>query len=96
MTRDRPGARLAVGEDRRPPAFLGERQMNTTPPKTTDDRVKEWAVEFDATEAQVHEAIDAVGTDASDIELELKGSRSSTHSDRMLDAGVEDSDVETR
>lgn len=52
-----------------------------------DDQVQAWAREFDATEAQVREAIDAVGTSPGDIEMHLKGSRSSSNSDKVHDAG---------
>ena len=53
-----------------------------------DKQIQEWASEFDVTESQVREAIDAVGTNPSDIELHLKGTRSSSNSDKVHDAGV--------
>ena len=58
--------------------------MNSSP---DDEQVQAWAHEFDATEAQVREAIAAVGPNPSDIELHLKGSRSSSNSDKVHDAG---------
>lgn len=53
----------------------------------SDDQVMAWASEFNVSEAQVREAIQAVGTRPGDIELHLTGSRSSTNSDRVHDAG---------
>lgn len=52
----------------------------------TAEQVEAWATEFNVTEAQVREAIAAVGTQPGDIELHLTGSRSSTNSDRVHDA----------
>lgn len=51
-----------------------------------DDQVTVLASRFGVTDAQVREAIVAVGTRPSDIELHLKGSRSSSNSDRVHDA----------
>lgn len=64
--------------------------MNTpTSSKTVDDhQIQAWVKEFDATETQVREAIAAVGSSPGDIEMHLKGSRSSTNSDKVHDAGV--------
>ncbi len=53
----------------------------------SDQQVKDWAKEFSVTERQVREAIAAAGTRPSDIELHLKGSRSSSNSDKVHDAG---------
>jgi hypothetical protein len=52
------------------------------------DQIQAWADEFDATVEQIREAIDAVGSEPADIELHLKGSRSTTNSDRVRDAGA--------
>ncbi len=49
--------------------------------------VERMAAEFDATVEQIHEAIAAVGPNRADIEMHLKGSRSSSNSDRVHDAG---------
>ena len=51
------------------------------------EQIQGWADEFDATVEQIQEAIAAVGPKASDIELHLKGSRSTSNSDRVRDAG---------
>ena len=61
----------------------------TTPtPSPTAEQKRRWAEEFDATPEQIEEAIAAVGTNQADIELHLKGSRSSSNSDRVHDAGA--------
>ena len=57
----------------------------TTP---SADQKRGWAEEFDATPEQIEEAIAAVGPNKADIELHLKGSRSSSNSDRVHDAGA--------
>ena len=61
----------------------------TTPsPTPTAEQKRRWAEEFDATPEQIEEAIAAVGPRQADIELHLKGSRSSSNSDRVHDAGA--------
>ncbi|MDQ0033012.1 hypothetical protein J2W30_000753 [Variovorax boronicumulans] len=49
-------------------------------------QVARWTREFDVTEAQLAEAIEAVGDKAADVELYLKGSRSATNADKVDDA----------
>ena len=49
--------------------------------------VEQLAKEFDATVDQIHEAIAAVGPNKGEIEMHLKGSRSSSNSDKVHDAG---------
>ncbi len=46
-----------------------------------------WATEFDVTPQQVKDAVTAVGTLAADVEMHLKGSRSTTNSERVASAG---------
>ena len=58
----------------------------SNPPSAEQKR--RWAEEFDATPEQIEEAIAAVGPRQADIELHLKGSRSSSNSDRVHDAGA--------
>ena len=48
--------------------------------------LSEWARRLDASEAQIKEAVAAVGNSASDVEEHLKGSRSSTNSERTQEA----------
>ena len=52
------------------------------------DEIRRMAEEFDATPEQIEEAIAAVGPRPGDIEMHLKGSRSSSNSDRVHDAGA--------
>lgn len=60
----------------------------TGPAGALDDKeVERLATEFDATAEQIREAVAAVGPRQADIELHLKGSRSSSNSDRVHDAG---------
>ena len=49
---------------------------------------RRWAEELDATTEQIDEAIGAVGPRKADVELHLKGSRSTSNSDRVADAGA--------
>lgn len=51
-----------------------------------DGQVAAWAAEFAVTDMQIREAIAAVGARAGDIELHLKGTRSSTNSDKVHEA----------
>jgi hypothetical protein len=53
-----------------------------------------WTRKLDVTLEQLQEAVDAVGDVASDVEMHLKGSRSTTNADRVDE--VEDADPETR
>ena len=52
-----------------------------------EDEIRRLAEEFDASPEQIREAIDAVGPRPADIEMHLKGSRSTSNSDRVQDAG---------
>jgi len=57
-------------------------------PRTPDrDEIRRLADELDATPEQIEEAIAAVGPRPADIEMHLKGTRSTTNSDRVHDAG---------
>ncbi len=64
--------------------------MNTSSSRDSvdDAQIQSWVQEFDATEAQVREAIAAVGNNPGDIEMHLKGSRSSSNSDKVHAAGA--------
>jgi hypothetical protein len=46
-----------------------------------------WARKLDATEEQLREAVQAVGDRAADVEMHLKGARSTTNSDRVRELG---------
>ena len=45
--------------------------------------VTQWAKKLDATESQVIDAIATVGELATDVEMHLKGTRSTTNSERV-------------
>lgn len=47
----------------------------------------QWAKKLNVTDEQLREAILAVGDKATDVEMHLKGARSTTNDDRMHDAG---------
>jgi hypothetical protein len=51
------------------------------------DTLRRLADELEATPEQIEEAIAAVGPRPEDIEMHLKGTRSTTNSDRVRDAG---------
>ena len=48
-----------------------------------EDEVREWARKFDASPQQIKEAVQAVGDRADDVELYLKGSRSTETGERV-------------
>ena len=47
--------------------------------------LQQWTAKLDVTEAQLREAVDAVGDRATDVEMHLKGSRSTTNQERVAD-----------
>ncbi|MBB1604267.1 DUF3606 domain-containing protein [Variovorax sp. UMC13] len=47
----------------------------------------EWAGKLDVSEAQLKEAVAKVGDRATDVELHLKGSRSTTNTERVEETG---------
>ena len=47
----------------------------------------QWADKLDTTEAQLRDAVAAVGNIAADVEMHLKGSHSTTNADRMGELG---------
>ncbi|AVS96508.1 hypothetical protein C8242_13250 [Paracidovorax avenae] len=50
------------------------------------DSVTRWVKELDTTESQLRDAVAQVGTKGADVEMHLKGARSSTNEDRMKQA----------
>jgi hypothetical protein len=48
-----------------------------------EDEVREWARKFDASPQQIREAVQAVGERADDVEMHLKGTRSTETADRI-------------
>lgn len=51
-----------------------------------ESEMHRWAKKLDATPEQLKEAVSVVGNLASDVELHLKGSRSSVNSERVHNA----------
>lgn len=51
-----------------------------------ESALREWSKKLDATPEELREAVAAVGDLASDVELHLKGSRSSVNSERVHNA----------
>ena len=47
----------------------------------------QWAKKLNVSDEQLREAIQAVGDKATDVEMHLKGARSTTNDDRMQDLG---------
>ena len=52
----------------------------------SDQALSIWARRLDSTAEQIRQAVEAVGDRASDVELHLKGSRSTTNDDRVESA----------
>lgn len=52
------------------------------------DSLARWVKELDTTEEQLRTAIAQVGDKAADVEMHLKGARSTTNADRMGQAGA--------
>jgi hypothetical protein len=52
-----------------------------------EQAVARWAKKLDATPEQLREAVRAVGPRAADVEMHLKGTRSTTNSDRVKELG---------
>lgn len=48
-----------------------------------ESSLRHWAQELDATPEQIKEAVVAVGARAADVEMHLKGTRSTTNSERV-------------
>lgn len=46
-----------------------------------------WAKKLDATPEQLRDAVQAVGDKVADVEMHLKGSRSTSNSDRVKELG---------
>ena len=49
---------------------------------------EQWAKKLDATKTQLRDAVAAVGNRATDVEMYLKGSRSTTNDDRIDELGA--------
>lgn len=53
----------------------------------SDASLMEWATKLAVTEDQLKEAVSKVGDRATDVEMHLKGSRSTTNKERVKEAG---------
>jgi len=51
-----------------------------------DDEVRDWSKRLDVTAEQLHDAVQAVGDKVADVELYLKGSRSSSNAEKVAKA----------
>jgi hypothetical protein len=73
----------------------GESSMSSQQPGVQPERIDlsdeqamaHWAEKLDATPEQIREAVDAVGDQAADVEMHLKGARSTSNSDRVRELG---------
>jgi len=69
--------------DKTPSPGVEPDRIDVDDPKARAD----WARRLDATEDQLREAVRAVGPKAADVEMHLKGARSTTNSDRVKELG---------
>ena len=64
---------------------------NATAPDTidvqSDAALEEWAKKLDVTSQQLKDAVAEVGDRAADVEMHLKGTRSTTNTERVEEAG---------
>lgn len=64
---------------------------NATGPDTidvqSDAALEEWAKKLDTTTMQLKDAVAEVGDRATDVEMHLKGTRSTTNTERVEEAG---------
>lgn len=64
---------------------------NSTGPSSidlnSDASIAEWARKLDVSEVQLREAVAVVGDRASDVEMHLKGSRSTTNEEEVRKTG---------
>ncbi|MEP7085525.1 MAG: DUF3606 domain-containing protein [Betaproteobacteria bacterium] len=47
-----------------------------------DHALRDWAKKFDATPEQIREAVEAVGDQAADVEMHLKGTHATTNAEQ--------------
>ena len=73
------------------PRFAAPRPMPGTEPELIELKdpfaAQVWAKKFNVSPEQLREAIEAVGDRAADVEMHLKGSRSTTNADRVKKVG---------
>ena len=74
---------------------MTENTSNIAPQGTEPDRIDlasdasmaEWSKKLAVTDEQLKEAVSKVGDRATDVEMHLKGSRSTTNKERVKEAG---------
>lgn len=67
----------------------GDQPVSVNPERIdigSDDVVHRWAQKLDVTTSQIKDAVGQVGDLAADVEMHLKGVRSTTNDDRVEDA----------
>ena len=47
-----------------------------------DEQLRAWSAKLDATPEQIRDAVQAVGDQAADVEMHLKGTRATTNADQ--------------
>jgi hypothetical protein len=57
-------------------------QLSTRIDVNQEDQVQAWSQKLDATPEQIREAVQAVGEQAADVEMHLKGTRATTNADQ--------------
>jgi hypothetical protein len=75
--------------------MASSRENDMTQPGVQPDRIDvndeqalaQWAKKLDASPEQLREAVEAVGDRAADVEMHLKGARSTTNADRVHELG---------
>jgi hypothetical protein len=81
---------LAFGTTDQPQRTYLMTQSNPQPDRIDVDdaaSLARWTRELDTTEEQLKDAVAQVGDKAADIEMHLKGARSTTNADRVQQAG---------
>ncbi len=54
----------------------------------SEESLAEWAEKLDTTASQLRDAVGRVGDRATDVEMDLKGSRSTTNTERVDELGA--------
>jgi len=74
---------------------MADEGLNTSAQDSTridvdqDDQLRSWSEKLDATPEQIRDAVKAVGDQAADVEMHLKGTRATTNAEQeaRADAG---------
>ena len=57
-------------------------QLSTRIDVNQEDQLQAWSQKLDSTPEQIREAVQAVGEQAADVEMHLKGTRATTNADQ--------------